>query len=154
MRIEMFHESLTVELSEEDRQLRARQVARIAVALKAQRAKANAETDAWAERRKELKAEEARMVATLYTASEAAETGREERPVECREILRGVMVETVRCDTSETVSARSAEAYELAEHEAPLMVPGGGSARAAKGKAKRKTAADVDGIVEDDYAPH
>jgi hypothetical protein len=113
MRTEAFHEEHDVELSEDERALRGRQAARQAVAIRAHKQKAEDETEAWAARKKALKADEEMMVAALYKTSDAAEKGREPRQVECREELVGAMVITIRCDTDETVSSRPATEDEL-----------------------------------------
>lgn len=148
MRTETFYEDHEVNLSEEERNLRGRQAARLSLSIKAHKARAEEEEEAWKLRKKQLKTDEEKLVETLYQVGKAAETGKETRPVACKEVLRGVMVETIREDTGETVGARSATKDELREHEPPPMVPGGG----AKGATKKASPAD-DGIVPDDYRP-
>jgi len=148
MRTEVFREEHDVELTEDERQLRGRQAARLAVAIRAQKRRAEEEADAWKERKAKLKSDEEDLVKTLYSTSDAAETGREKRQVECREELVGAMVVTVRCDTDETVSTRPATKEELKSAPDPI-VPGGGQKKKGKGKAPHQD----DPVVEDDYAP-
>ncbi len=125
MRTDPFHEEHDVELSERDRDLRGRQAARLALAIEAQKARAETETETWKERKAKLKSEEEELVKALYAVGRAVETGVEPRQVQCIEELRGVMVETIRQDTGETVSTRAATKAELGEHQ-PL-IPGGGA---------------------------
>ncbi len=151
MRTEVFHEEHDVVLSEDERNLRGRQAARQAQAIKNAKALIETETEAWKERKKSLETREKELTQALYDVSRAAETGVEPRQVPCLEVLRGVMIETVRQDTGESVSTRSATKDELRTHEGPVVVPGGGATR-AKPKPKSTGPADT-GIVDDDYQP-
>ncbi len=146
MRTEVFHEELDVELSESERDLRGRQAARLALAIKTHKAKAEEEDKAWKERKAELKSGEEKLVEALYTVGKAVEAGVEPRQVACVEVLRGVMVETIRQDTGETVDSRAASKAELGEHQ-KTVVPGGGAAT------KKKSKSEDDGVVPDDYRP-
>ncbi len=122
MRDQSFHEELTVELTEDERNLRGRQAARTTIALEAHQARAK-------EAKKKLADEEKKLEEGLLEASRAAELGEEKRQVECVEKIDGVMVVTVRTDTQEVLGSRAATKQELAEHdeEHPPMVPGGGA---------------------------
>lgn len=122
MRTGRFTEKHPVDLTEEERNLRGRQAARLSVAVRAQKERAK-------ETKKKLHEEEIQITESLHSSADAAETGVEEREIECMEVLRGTMVETVRLDTHESVGARPATKEELREHEAPVRVPGGGAKR-------------------------
>ncbi len=126
MRDEPFHEVLDVELGKDERDMRGRQAARQALAIKVQKKKAEDEAEAWKARKKALELEEEKLVGALYDVSKAVETGFEPRSVQCVEELIGVMVCTIRQDTKETVSSRAASPVELREHHV-VLVPGGGA---------------------------
>jgi hypothetical protein len=128
MRSNTFHEEHPVTLTEEERNLRGRQAARLEVAAQAQKERAK-------EAKKKLREEEEELTEAMHKAALAAESGEEKRQVECREILRGVVVETIRIDTMATMASRPATKEELGA--APVLVPGGGAKRGPRGIAVR-----------------
>jgi hypothetical protein len=137
-----FKEELDVELTDEERNIRGRQTARLEVALQTHR-----------ERTKELQKErrdgEKELEEALTKAAKAAETGQEKRFVECHDELRGSVVTTKRNDTGEVIGTRGATREELGEHEKPPMH--GGGAKKAEPRAKgKKTPPDEDGGIGDD----
>lgn len=134
MRTDTFLEEHPVSLSEEERNVRGRQAARLTVALEHHRERAK-------EVKKKLRDEETEIEEQLCKAAAAAEHGEEQRQVECREVLRGAMVETLRTDTGETVASRPATREEMGVAPAP----------APKAKAKKKPDEGDDGIVDDSY---
>ena len=123
MRVERFHEEHDVELTPDEQNVRGRQAARLALAHANHERTAEAEADAWKERKKVLVTTGDLIVANMRAASRAAETGIEPRQVECREELRGVMVLVIRCDTEETVSTRAATKAELSKLDEPRAKP-------------------------------
>ena len=84
MRAERFTEEHDVELTKDERDLRGRQAARIATAIKAHKLKTDQETEAWKERKNKLKSDEETMTSSLYTVSRAADSGVEPRQVAYR----------------------------------------------------------------------
>ena len=140
---ESYTEKLDVELTKDERDLRGRQAARIATAIKAHKAKTEEEEKTWKERKAKLKSDEETMTSTLYEVSRAAETGKEPREVECREELVGGMVIQVRVDTSETVGSRAATKQE--------MMP---AARATSAAAKDGTPEDRDARIQRKIVEH
>lgn len=119
MRTERFKELHPVRLSDEDRRIRYQQSGRQVLAIERQEQKIEDEADAWKERKKALATELETMQTVARKAAKAAETGEEERWVECEEKLVGAMVLTVRCDNGETVSSRNASKDELHGNDKP-----------------------------------
>lgn len=114
MREGTFREEHEIELSEDDRNTRARQAARLHVALEKHEERAK-------EAKRKLAEEGKKIEDGLREASVAAETGREKRMVNCSERLVGSVVQTVRGDTGEVVSYRAATKQEL--DDVPILVP-------------------------------
>ncbi len=122
MRDGTFDLELDVQLTEDERNLRGRQAARQALAIKAKKKLIEDETEAWKLRKKALETEEEELTGALYEVSATAKTGIEMRQVPCEEVLVGVMVETRRCGGDrhgEYVSSRPANKDELAGVERP-----------------------------------
>jgi hypothetical protein len=131
MRTEPFHMTLDVDLTEEERNLRGRQATRQVRAIETQEVADGAEEARWKTRKKEMADNLATMRSALSKTSREAETGIAERPVLCRQILRGVMVEIVRAEgprEGEHVDDRGATEAEMRAAEKAPRVPGGGAA--------------------------
>lgn len=134
MRTDPFYQELPVQLTEDERNVRGRQAARLEVALQKHLVDAKEAKKKLADREKEL--EEG-----ILKAARAADSGEEPRQVECREVLRGVVVEVIRCDTNETIDSRPATGEEL----------GSAPARSRAKKPASKLASKGDDGIDDDY---
>lgn len=108
-----FTEELDVELTKEERDIRGRQSARLALALTKHDELVEQLAEEWRTRKKTMAGERELKVETLHATATAAETGVERRQVECRDALVGAMVITTRTDTGETVGSRPAQKSEL-----------------------------------------
>lgn len=117
-----FTETLEVDLTEEERGIRGRQAARLALGIETWHAETKRLEDAWAETKKKRKEGQIEREEALFKLSRIVEIGKEEREVPCEEVLVGVMVETRRKGGErhgEFVSVRSASKDEMRGIEKP-----------------------------------